>query len=156
MTEKKRIVASRWETPFEAVHPDRLTLLKVTYPSCAWVHLADGTRYDFSDYTDEGDCEILVFSEEDKTVYRIRADADTVRIHDEHDLEQWDEKSSDTGMTTMRLTGTALHQTTSSFMNGEKPTYLVATGWDCVEFICLNEPIVEAIGKVEDSRAALH
>jgi hypothetical protein len=156
MTEKPRVIASRWKTPFEAVDPDKLCLLRVTYPSCPWIHLADGTRYDFSEFSEDGDCEILVFSEEDQTVYRILTDASTVRIHDERDLEQVDEWSPDIGRATMRLTGTELHSSLSSIMNHEEPTYLVATGWDCVEFICLNEPIVEAIGKVEDSRPQLN
>ena len=156
MTEKPRVIASRWKTPFESAHPQKLNLLMVTYPSVPSIHLADGTRFDFSEYTDEGVCEIVLFCQEDRTVYRVLADANTVRIHDERDLERVDESSPGTGRTTMRLIGTNLHRTVSSMMNREKPTYLIATGWDCVEFICLNEPIVEAIGMVEDSRPRLN
>ena len=156
MTDKPRVIASRWETPFEATSPDKLDLLRVNYPSCPWVVLSDGTRFDFSEFTEEGDCEILVFSEIDRTVYRITADASAVRIHDEHDLETVDDWSADARMATVRLVGTELHRTISSVMNDEKATYLIQTGWDCVEFICLNEPVIEAVGKVEDSRPVLN
>ena len=138
------------------VDPDKLHLLHVTYPSCAWVHHARGSRYDFTQFTDEGDCVILVFSEDDKTVYRIAADVDALQVHDERDLWQVDEWSNEAGKCAMRLVGTPLHQCLSSILNGEQPTYSIITAWDCVEFICLNEPKIEAVGFVEDSRPALN
>jgi|GEM_PF-3359041 len=156
MTEKIRVIASRWETPFESLDRGKLHLLRVTYPSCSFIQHVNGAHYDFSEYSGDDYCEIVVFSETDQTVYRILSDADTVRIHDERDLELVDEWASETGRSTMRLTGTHLHRTVSSAMNQDEPTYLVVTGMDCVEFICLNDPIIEAIGKIEDSRPALH
>jgi len=156
MSDNVPIVASRWPTPFEMVDPDKLRLLRVTYPSCAWVHHADGPQYDFTQFTDESDCVILVFSEDDKTVYRIAADVDAIQVHDERDLSQIDEWSNETGKSAFRLVGTPLHQSLSSILNGEQPTYSIITAWDCVEFICLNEPRIEAVGFVEDSRSALN
>ncbi|WP_379549805.1 hypothetical protein [Qipengyuania sp. DGS5-3] len=156
MTEKNRIIARRWKTPFENSDPDKVHLLKVTYPSCPWVIYNKGPHYDFSEFTDESDTEILVFSEEDQTVYRVSADADTVRIHDERDLEQIDDWPDDVGKCSMRLVGSELQRSLSSFMNGEAPTYLLTTGNDCVEFICLNDPVIEAVGTVSDSRSSFH
>ena len=157
MTEKPPLVASRWETPFENADPDRVHLVRVTYPSSPWVSLNGGPHYDLSKFTREDEeFEIIVFNEEDRRIYSIKADASAVRIHDEGNLEKLDRWSEDTGRSSIRLTGSALHRTLSSFMNGEEPTYLVATGWDCVEFICLNEPRIEMLGEVEDSSKTFH
>lgn len=157
MTKKPRIVASRWATPFEAVDSDRLHLLRVTYPSEAFVSYADGRHYDFSEYSTLHDvCEIIVFNELDGNVYRIRCDANTVRIHDERDLEQVDDWDDDTGASSLRLRGSELHRTLSGFMNGDRPSYLLVTGNDCVEFLCLNEPSIDVIGMIEGTRKSFH
>ena len=157
MTDKPRVVASRWATPFEKIDADRLHLLRVTYPSEAFVTYAKGAHYDFSEYTTEYDeCEVIVFNEVDGRVYRIRSDANTVRIHDERDLEQIDEWNDDTGSATCRLSGSDLHRTLSGFMNGDEPTYLLVTGNDCVEFLCVNEPQIDVIGSIDDTRTSFH
>jgi hypothetical protein len=156
MSERIPIVASRWPSPFEYADPDRVHLLRVTYPSCAWVHYASGTHFDFSQFTDEGYCEILIFSEDDRTVYRISAEVSAIQIHDERDLPQIEEWSDGTGRCCWRLVGTPMQKSLSGFLNGEQPSYCIITGGDCVEFICLNEPRVKAIGTVEDGRPALN
>ncbi|MXO47640.1 hypothetical protein GRI69_05155 [Erythrobacter vulgaris] len=157
MTDKPRVVASRWATPFENVDSDRLHLLRVTYPSEAFVSYANGPHYDFSEFTEMHDeCEIIVFNEEDGTVYRIQSDANTIRIHDEHDLEQVDQWADETGSSTYRLIGSELHRTVSGFMNGDRPSYLLVTGNDCVEFLSLNDPQIEVVGKIEDTRTSFH
>ena len=156
MTDQTRIAASRWATPFEHSDPDRLHLLRVDYPSCAWVQYRDGPHFDFSEFTREGECEILVFCEDDLTVYRVSAQVDAICIHDERDFPRIDEWSTDSGKGTIRLTGTRLHASLSGIMNGEEPTYCIVTGDDCAEFICLGEPLIEAVGKVEDSRPSFH
>lgn len=152
MSDKVPVVASRWPTPFENVDPECVHLLRVTYSSCAWVHYASGTHYDFSQFTDEGDCEILIFNEDDKAVYRISADVSAIQIHDERDLHLIDEWSDGTGRCSWRLVGTPMQQSLSGFLNGEQPSYCINTGGDCVEFICLNEPRIEAVAIIEDSR----
>ncbi|KWV95693.1 hypothetical protein ASS64_00100 [Erythrobacter sp. AP23] len=97
-----------------------------------------------------------MFSEYDRTVYRILADTEAIRINDERDLPRIDEKADGTGISSFRLAGTALHESLSSVLNEKARTYCIATGWECVEFICLNEPLIESIGIVEDSRASFH
>ena len=135
MTDETRVVASRWATPFESVDPDRLHLLRVNYPSEAFVTYADGSHFDFSDFsTVHDESEITVFNEVDGKVYRIRSDANTVRIHDERDLEQIDVWEDETGTATCRLTGSELQRSLSAFMNGDRPSHLLITGNDCVEF----------------------
>ena len=157
MTDKPRIVASRWATPFEKVDSDRLHLLRVTYPSEAFVSYVGGPHYDFSEYSTVHDvCEITLFNEIDGNVYRIRCDANTVRIHDERDLEQIDEWGDETGASALRLRGSKLQRTLSSFMNGDRRSYLVVTGNDCVEFLCLNEPQIDVVGTIEDTRTSFH
>ena len=157
MTDKPRVVASRWATPFENVDPDRLHLLRVNYPSESFVTYANGPHNDFSKYTTVHDeFEITVFNEEDGNVYRIRSDANTVRIYDERDLEKIDEWDKEAGGSTCRLTGSQLYRTVSAFMNGDRPSYLLLTGNDCVEFLCLNDPQIDVIGSVEDTRTSFH
>jgi hypothetical protein len=156
MADERKIVARRWATPFDRVDPDRLHLLRVDYPSCAWVQYRDGPHFDFSEFTREGECEITVFCEENRTVYKISAYVDAVWIHDERDMPRIDEWSSDAGNAALRLEGTPLHASLSSIMNSEKPTYCLQTGDDCVESICLGEPLIEAVGKVEDTRPSSH
>ena len=157
MTEKMRVVASRWATPFENADPDRLHLLRVNYPSEAFVGYADGRHYDFSNYTTVHDeCEITVFNEIDGNVYRIRSDANTVRIHDEREIEHVDDWEGGVGASTYRLVGSKLHRTVSAFMNGDQPTYLLITGNDCVEFLCLNDPQIDVVGKITDTRTSFH
>ena len=157
MTDKLRIVASRWATPFEKVDPDRLHLLRVNYPSESFVSYTNGSNYDFSQFTTMHDvCEITIFNEVDGNVYCIRSDANTVRIYDEHDLEQIDEWVEEAGSASCRLTGSQLQRTVSGFMNGDRPSYLLVTGNDCVEFLCLNDPQIDVVGSIEATQTSFH
>ena len=157
MTDKPRVVASRWATPFENVDPDRLHLLRVNYPSETFLSYVNGPHYDFSAYTTIHDvCEIIVFNEVDGNVYRVRSDANTLRIYDERDLEKIDEWDKEAGGATCRLSGSELHRTLSGLMNGDRPSHLLQTGNDCVEFLCLNDPQIDVIGTIDDTRTSFH
>jgi hypothetical protein len=153
MTETPKVRALAWQTPFGLADADRLHLLRVDYPSTDWVGYVDGRSFDFSAYSGPPTCQIWLFNEEDETVYLVSADADTVQIHDERDLPRIDEFEEGAKTNTVRLTGTELHRSVSSAMNGDKPSYLIITGNDCVEFLCLNPPRVDAVEKLSASKS---
>jgi hypothetical protein len=140
-------------TPFSSANADRLHLLRVDYPSTAWVTYADGRHYDFSAFSGPADCQIWLFNEVDETVYLVSADVYALQIHDESDLPRIDGFDPDAKGMTVRLTGSDLHRSVGSIMNNELPTYLLMTGNDCVEFLCLNPPRIQAIDKLSASRA---
>ena len=156
MADRPKVSAGRWLTPFEKVDPIRLHLLKVVYPCCPFLSRRDGSFYDFAEFTEDADCEIIVFREDDKTIYRISADAFSLLIHDERDLPLIESWAEDGGYASARLANTDLVRSLSGKLNGNGQSYLIQTGWDCVEFLCLNEPLIEVLGTVEDSSESFH
>ena len=139
------IEATSWLTPFSEGDPDDLHIVRVDVPCTPWVGQGNGGFWELGEWSGPNRCEIHVFNESDCTVYVVRTDANEISVYNERDMPfpiVWD--SCETRRT-FRLSGTALHRSVSSMMNGDRATYVIATGEYWVEFIASGDPEIEVV-----------
>jgi hypothetical protein len=151
MSEHSPLIATRWETPFEGVKGDQLHLLRVDYPSTDLLQLADGKQFDFAEFSGPRSCEIWLFSEIDQTVYKVCADVRSIRIADECEFPPPSEWNCMPFAKSWRLTGSDMQRSVSSLMFGNRPSYVIVTGNDCIEFLATNAPTICTVARVHAS-----
>ena len=143
------IAATRWPTPFADADQLGLHLLRVDYGCGSWISFSDGRSLDLSEFVPHESDMIWIYSASDETVYCVENDGGVVSVLRDHDHPLIVEWGEGTPCRTMRLKGTAMHQSASGLCGQHEATYFIATGGHCIEFLSVNEPNICAVARPE-------